>query len=50
MLTHAAWVNLRKGKIEISLGNEQNHLGKEQDYFFNITLKIVSYILTTFVV
>ena len=31
MLTHAAWVNLRKGKIGISLGNERNHLGKEQD-------------------
>jgi len=28
MLTHAAWVNLHKGKIGISLGNERNHLGK----------------------
>jgi len=31
MLTHVAWVNLRKGKIGISLGNERNHLDKEQD-------------------
>jgi len=31
MLTHAAWVNLRKGKIRISLENKRNHLGKEQD-------------------
>jgi len=31
MLTHAARVNLRKGKNVISLGNERNHLDKEQD-------------------
>jgi len=31
MLTHAARVNLYKGKIGISLGNERNHLDKEQD-------------------